>query len=519
MEALRAVRATRPGAAPLVSTLRDDAALIDDLPFKVDADMRDLGAVTLLLGVRDNDLKGRDPNEIDSLALIHGDPAAQREHCLRGTNDDEPNGTQPALADCRAFIAEMFADALEGLDAAGNPTLDNRFSLPVGLSLRGKLQVSVPRFYARLGQALHALQDGFTHTYRRDDRTRVSVTLNYLDALAKDYDPTRDGPEHSTELDACDATDALRVRNRALAVEASTAVLDAALAPGTTAQKAAALDVVLNRYFSFEPGCTAANGWCNSPEATIEAQKGCGCGAGAGGLLGLGALAFFARRRRFARGALLALCLIAPLAAQAQSAEPAKEPVPVAPGAAPVESEKAAVEGTTVPITPDEVKAVQKEEKSRDSLFGIYAAGAGSLYNVAVVGMLGLRLRFSDNWHLGLDAELNGWYGIHARRMRTGSSAFYLSVIYRYPLKYEQINLRSNLQLGIAVQMFDLVGVPKGSIGFFGGINPLGIEVKLAGHLYLIFYPLGFAMPVTQVTGAPFAFPQFRTTLGLEVTF
>ena len=137
MEALRNVRNNQPSVEPLVSSGRDDLALIDDVPFHLDADMRDLGAVSLLIGVRDNDLKGRDPNELDSLALIHGDPDGQREHCLRGPTDDEPAGTNAALLACRGFIREMFIDALEGLDVRGRPTLDSRLDLKVGLSLRG----------------------------------------------------------------------------------------------------------------------------------------------------------------------------------------------------------------------------------------------------------------------------------------------------------------------------------------------------------------------------------------------
>ncbi len=104
MEALRTERANNPAAAPLTSADRTDKAVIDDLPFRVDADMKDLGAVALLIGVRDNDLKGRTPNEVDALAMVHGDPAGQREHCLRSPQDDEPNGSQSALAGCRGFI-------------------------------------------------------------------------------------------------------------------------------------------------------------------------------------------------------------------------------------------------------------------------------------------------------------------------------------------------------------------------------------------------------------------------------
>ncbi len=507
MEVLRKVRATQPAAGPLVSTGRDDRALIGDLPFKVDEDMRDLGAVTLLIGVRDNDLKGRDPNELDSVALVHGDPTSQREHCLRSPTDDEPEGTQNALLACRAFIREQFLDALEGLDGAGRPTLDARMELGVALSLRGKLSVPLPRFYVRIGQAMHALQDSFTHNYRPGERTRVSTTLNYVDVVDLHYLMSRDGPQHSMELDKCDATDALRARNRQLAVEASTELLEAALVGGTHAQKVGALELVLDRYLTYEPGCTEANGWCHAPEAEIQAAKGCGCGAtGWTGLLGLSLLLLVvARRTKRVAGALLVLALAVPISARAQEPDPSAKP--------PEEV------GAVVPITPAEVKAVEKEEEHQRSRFALSAAAAGSLYNTAIAGVIGARVRLSDNWQLGLDAELNGWYGIHSRQMRTGATNVYLSLIVRYPLKYEQINLRSNLQLGIAVQMFDLVGVPAGSVGVYGGFNPLGIEIKLTNHLYLVFYPLGFALPVTQLKGAPFAFAQFRTTLGLEVSF
>ena len=103
--------------------------------------------------------------------------------------------------------------------------------------------------------------------------------------------------------------------------------------------------------------------------------------------------------------------------------------------------------------------------------------------------------------------------------MRTGATSVYASIILRYPLRFEAINLRSSLQLGVAVQMFDLAGVPAGSVGVFAGLNPLGIELKLSGHFFLIFCPLGVAVPATQLNGAPFAYPQFRSTLALELSF
>src|SRR4051812_9683588 len=72
-DALRAVRQDLATAGPLAAD-RNEQALIDDVEFPVPADLNDLGAVTLLIGVRDNDLKGRQSNDLTELALVHGDP-------------------------------------------------------------------------------------------------------------------------------------------------------------------------------------------------------------------------------------------------------------------------------------------------------------------------------------------------------------------------------------------------------------------------------------------------------------
>jgi hypothetical protein len=160
---------------------------------------------------------------------------------------------------------------------------------------------------------------------------------------------------------------------------------------------------------------------------------------------------------------------------------------------------------------------VQKEEKHTSSPFAIYAAGAGSFSNPAFAGIVGARAQLSDRWVVGLDGELNGWYGIHSGRLRTGATSIYGTLIVRFPLRFEDVNLRSALQLGTSIQMLDLYGVPQGSVGLFAGLNPLGIEWKLSGRLYAIVYPLGIALPITQLTGAPFAYPQYRTTLGIEL--
>src|ERR1043165_5254251 len=67
-QALRTVRATLD-TAPVLTPTRDEAAMIADVLFAPPSDfVNDLAGMTLLLGVRDNDLKGINP--LSSLDLI-----------------------------------------------------------------------------------------------------------------------------------------------------------------------------------------------------------------------------------------------------------------------------------------------------------------------------------------------------------------------------------------------------------------------------------------------------------------
>lgn len=134
-EALRTVRGELATAAPLPAT-DDERALIVDLQFTPDPDMMDLAGATLLAAVRDNDLKGRGSEDLSQLAAVHGNPDGQQEHCLRSEAEDEPTGTQAAVADCVAFIRGRIEEALAGLDAAGKPDPTKRTTLTIHLSRR-----------------------------------------------------------------------------------------------------------------------------------------------------------------------------------------------------------------------------------------------------------------------------------------------------------------------------------------------------------------------------------------------
>src|SRR5439155_15784939 len=125
-----------------------------------------------------NDLKGYSSSDEGTLVPITADPALQREHCLRSDDEDEPGGSAAALAECRDFIHERVAEALAGLGSDGRPDPGARTQLYVYLTIRGaRTPASLPTYYVKMAQALHALEDGFAHSYRTADQRRPTVVL------------------------------------------------------------------------------------------------------------------------------------------------------------------------------------------------------------------------------------------------------------------------------------------------------------------------------------------------------
>ena len=504
-DALRAVRQDLTTAAPLAAN-RNEQALIDDVEFKVPGDLNDLGGATLLIGVRDNDLKGRASNDITSLALVHGDPQLQREHCLRSADDDEPDGSANAIANCRAFILERIGQALAGLDASGAPDPASRTMLPVYLALRHRVDASLPTYYVRIGQAIHAVEDSFTHTFRSADGLQITVVLNWVDDANGTLTPATDGPPHAGELDRCDDADDLRRQRHQLATEAATAILRATLDPQSdSGQKMTAAAAILDHYLGYTPGCTFDNNWCDAPERKYgNGSIGCALGgrggsapiAGCAIVLGLWLLTG-RRSRRHGRPGLtglaalvIASALASPAAAQPEAAGP------------PAAADTAKTTGAPTPLP----------------RWGGYLGGSASLNYGGLATAAGARLRVGKHLILGLDAEWNPWFTINGNSsIRAGAFNAYGTAIVRVPLAAERFDLRTTFHLGTSVLLIDLYGAPKGSTGLFFGLDPLGIEWALSRSLYLIFNPLGYALPVPQLQGVPLAFPQYRATIGLEL--
>jgi MYXO-CTERM domain-containing protein len=544
-EALRAVRANL-ATAPRVTPTADEAALIADVQFEPPGDLAgDLAAMSLLLAVRDNDLKGADPLSSLDVVEVHGDPTTQDEHCIRARADDGDAGQLAALAACRAFIHARAAEALAGLDAAGTVDAGRRMPLQVFVSIAGQVSPQLPVFYVKIGQAVHALQDGFTHVYRTADGMRVTAVLNWLDFAAGELDEPRDGPPHRLPLDNCALDDALIQRNVALTTQATTELLRAALDPARTPdEKLAAIDAVTARYLAFEPGCTADNDWCAAPEDEVtDSVVGCGCRAtGGGGAAGLalGALVpilVLRRRRRRASitaGATLALALVAagavvapgtaraedpPAPVPAPAPEAADDPAVVAPPTEPEDVDDV-VEGKepgrdVKTPTVEEVQAVRKDKKLGSKL-GFALNVGGAIARPAAAGAIGVRYRIDERWIIGLDAAWNPWITTSPVKMTAGAFEVYATGIRRFPMRFDRVNLRTSLHVGTSTLLFDVYGAPKRSTGLYLAGCLLGLDYDLGKSLRLVIDPAEMAIAIPHLGDLPLWYEQFRFMIGLQ---
>ncbi len=413
------------------------------------------------------------------------------------------------------------------------------------LSVRGQVEAPLPTYYVRMGQAIHAIEDSFTHTYRSPDETHITVVLNWIDKVDGDLVESRDGPAHAAQLDRCDDPDAIRASRRKLATLATIAVLRATLDPQSTPdQKMAGVDEVLDTYLSYSPGCTYDNGWCNAPERAYADPTGCGCHVGplqgglgamtAAGGAALLALARRTRRRRTRAGravAVSALALVgtfAPGMARAQSTTGTTTTPPAIPGGLPTTEKVVTTPTTTLtrPTVPNEhapppptvVPVPEPGPYDPNAMaWGAYLGGAASVDHPAVAAGGGLRLRASKSWTFGLDGEWNPWLAFNGSTVHAGAVNVYGRVIVRLPLAYESFNLRSSVSLGTSYLVSNLYGAPRGSYGIFAGVSFLGLEWKLSRSLLLIIDPLSYVVPAPQLQGVPLLYGQYRFSLGLEL--
>ncbi len=159
-------------------------------------------ALSMILGARHPDTNGHSVFSTNSLRRVHSDANAQQQyvHCLRAADDDGPGADQLVLERTKSILEgkiEAFASA-----RARSPSQQLR-TLSLYWEHSGMIDVEVwePGFI--LGEALHTLQDSYSHTIRTSDGRQVLSVLNFVEAAGGSLERSRDGRAHSRAMDQC----------------------------------------------------------------------------------------------------------------------------------------------------------------------------------------------------------------------------------------------------------------------------------------------------------------------------
>jgi hypothetical protein len=468
----------------------EGTALVDDSFYELPDDLRDPWSAALVIGVRHPDILDHDLADLAALAVEAGKPEAQRDHCLRHPAHDWAAGDADALAACRGRILEHVAAAI-GADDGVDMGAAERVSIL--LVFRGATEVDLNRYAFRMGLALHALHDGFSHGFRKG--ARVTHVLNYVDYIERQYDERRDGHRHLSHLDRCsDDLEAQNVRVENATVASRDLLRAVASAEGGRDGRLERARAVLDAWMTLQPGCTYENAYCDAAELH-EPAPGCtasrtspgGATAWVGALALLGA-ALFARGRR--RAAALAAAAASALGAPAARGEQADAPDPTA-------ADGEEVEGSPSP-------------------WGLHLGAAGSLDQASLAAALGLRIQPVHWLTTGVDVELNPWLSIEGARAALGTTNVYLPFVFTWAT-LPPLELRSTLQLGVSVLNFDLVGADRGSFGPFAGTTPIGVAVRAGEVVRFVIDPGGLVVSVPQTRGIPIILRQHRLAVGLQL--
>lgn len=278
-----------PATPPAMTA--EDQKVVDNLSFRMPAGFT-VWDISLLIGVRDSDLHGTSIGNLVGHDLVDYSPADQRDHCLRAPADVYAAGDEAAAQSCRDFLLQEVSAAIQ--------VYGKTEAVPVSLNFSQE-DVTVDGFAYRLGQALHTVEDSFSHTYRTGNFRHLVRVFNYVSpALSPDYTEDRNGHAHSGALDHCDNPGAFEAARFQAAKDATSALATAAMADLQQAPTTLpATHAFLDEWFSFDSSCTEANAWCGVKAKYDAVEKAAGCSAaGAPSALGLLMVAGMAMLRR-----------------------------------------------------------------------------------------------------------------------------------------------------------------------------------------------------------------------------
>lgn len=216
-----------------------------------------------VLGVRRPDLGENGLIHVHDIRYVHLLDENQMRHFLRTGAQDGQEGAVFAGEDARAFIMALIDASADAYD--DDPDGQRREPVVAWIEDYGRIEIEVWLPMYLLAQALHALQDSFTHTYRTADTQRILAIQNYVDA-DNAHDEERDGPRHSDALDDC-----LRDDTTELVESAGTASTELILATQRywIDRDRTHIETVLNDWTQLDEGCTPDNDYCDSPWVPI----------------------------------------------------------------------------------------------------------------------------------------------------------------------------------------------------------------------------------------------------------
>ena len=469
-----------------------DASLRDGLQFDASPYPADIYALSFIIGTRWPDSQGEPDFDFYKLSNVHNAAGDQASHCLREESDVGADaGDTHALEACRAKITAVYWQALATLDdATGAVDPDDRTLQPEYLPYLGKTQIPVSGFYFFAGRAVHAIQDSFTHTYRRldDPATSHAITsvFNWISQVRGDLNETENGHGHETVLDNCESDDPYKDQRMTWATAASADLLTALTAPGTAAERQTRLDAFFTNWLAYESGCSIANEYCDNPEqawlrssgesmnyggggCALAGPVGVGGGVAAGAAIALAALVLRRRRRGIATLLAFALALVTTTAARAD----------------------------------DDHRGWRGEARASLSVqnpaYAFGGAGAYAWRRVEVGGFV----------------ELNPWYDVNREMMSLGATNFGVFTHYLHAIRPD-LRIRAGVGLGLSVLNMDLPGTSAGNVGLYANLRLLGLIWYFAERTALTIDAFDLALPTPQLRGWPVLYAQHRVSVGLS---
>ena len=471
-----------------------DADLRDGLQFDAGPYDANIYALSFIIGTRWPDSQGEPSFDFYKLSNVHNAPGDQASHCLREETDiGAETGDTHALAACRAQITTLYWQALATLDpTTGGIDPDERTLQPEYLPFLGKTQIPVSGFYFFAGRAAHAVQDSFTHTYRRMEEPNaghaITSVFNWESQVRGDLVEAVNGHGHETVLDDCEDDNPSNADRLGWATDATTELLAALTTPGTAAERQMRLDAFFTNWMTYEPGCSIENDYCDNPVQlwlrasgkSMNDDSG-GCALAGGARAGLGALAVAAaglaaaavRRRRRRLAALLAFALVI------------------------------VALGSTAARADDEHRGWRVEARASLSVQNpAYAFGGAGAYAWR-------------RFEVGGFAEVNPWYDANREMMSLGATNFGVLAHYLHSLRPD-VRLRVGLGLGLSVLNQDLPGTSAGNVGIYANVRLLGLVWYFADRTALTIDAFDLALPTPQLRGWPVMYAQHRVSVGLS---